>query len=306
MELRQLHTFTAVAEQLSFTRAAEALSYAQSSVTAQIQALEAELGVPLFERLGRRVVLTEAGVRLRGYAARLIQLEAEARLAVPSATEPAGTLQIGAPESLCTYRLPPVLARFRERFPRVKLVFRPGNCTDLMRRVADGSLDVVFVLDEETSHPGVRSTPLRREPIRVLARPDHPLASRRGVTSQDLAGETILHTEADCAYRLMFDRALAESGVRPDVAVEFSSLEAIKQAAIAGMGLAVLPEVSVEAEIAMGRLAALDWRPDDFAVLTQVTWHKDKWLSPALTAFLTLVGETFETPMTLDPDPVVI
>ena len=293
MELRQLHTFAAVAEHLSFTRAAETLSYAQSSVTAQIQSLESELGVPLFERLGRRVVLTEAGERLRGYAGKMLQLEQEALQAVPSSREPAGTLTIGAPESLCTYRLPPVLARFRERHPRVKLVFRPGNCSELRRYVVDGSLDVAFVLSNEGAYPGVVSRPLTTEPIQVLARPDHPLAKKAKVSCVDLAGETILHTEADCTYRQLFDQALATAGVRPDVAIEFSSLEAIKQAAIAGMGLAVLPEIAVETEIAQGKLAALAWRQEDFSVMTQVSWHKDKWLSPALEAFLTLVQEMF-------------
>src|SRR5436305_2708758 len=111
MELRQLETFRMVAGQLSFTRAATALGYAQSSVTAQIQALESELGVALFDRLGRHVALTESGQRLLEYAERLLSLAEEARTALADGAEPTGTLTVGAPETALTYRLPRVLQR---------------------------------------------------------------------------------------------------------------------------------------------------------------------------------------------------
>lgn len=290
MELKTLQTFMAVADAPGFTRAAELLGYAQSSVTAQIKALEAELGVPLFERLGKRVVLTESGQRLRGYATRLLQLEAEARQAVAGTTEPSGTLYVGAPESQCTYRLPPLLTRFRERYPRVKLVFQPGSCANLRRLVGEGKLDVAIVMDPDVNPQGVHLHTIGIDPILVLARPDHPLASRRRVEPTDLADETVLHTEADCSYRQRFDRLLAEYGVRPEVALEFASLEAIKVAAMAGLGLAVLPELSVKAEVAQGKLAVLALEPR-FAVQTQALWHKDKWLSPALSAFLDLLRD---------------
>lgn len=295
MELRTLHTFAAVADALSFTRAAEALGYAQSSVTAQIKTLEAELGVPLFERLGKRVVLTEAGARLRTYAAKLLQLEEEARHAVIDTAEPAGTLHIGAPESQCTYRLLPLLARFRDRHPRVKLIFRPGSCVELRRAVLDGTLDVAITMEQEAATSGMQVRDLGREPILVLARPDHPLVGCPRVTPADLAGEVVLHTESSCSYRQMFDRTLVEAGVRPEVAIEFASLEAIKQGAMAGLGLAVLPRLAVEQELAQGKLAALAFDPG-IAAETQLTWHKDKWLSPALQAFMALVEESLRAP----------
>src|SRR4051794_25715284 len=116
MDLRQLKTFRAVADSLSFTRAADALDYAQSSVTAQIRALEDELGVRLFDRLGRRVALTEAGLRLLAYADKMLDLADEAAHAIAEGDEPSGQLIIAAPETLSTYRLPPLLKQFRLRF----------------------------------------------------------------------------------------------------------------------------------------------------------------------------------------------
>ena len=125
MESQRLRTFREVAVTLNFTRAASNLSYAQSSVTAQIKALEDELGVPLFDRLGKRVVLTDSGKRFLGYAERMLNLEEEARAAVAAGEEPVGTVTVSAAETHCTYRLPAVLRRLKERFPRVRVVLDP-------------------------------------------------------------------------------------------------------------------------------------------------------------------------------------
>jgi DNA-binding transcriptional LysR family regulator len=123
------------------------------------------------------------------------------------------------------------------------------------------------------------------EPIRVVGLPEHPLARKRKVRPQDLADEMILHTEYDSAYRLMFDHDLLAAGVTPQVAVEFTSVEAVRQCALAGMGLAVLPEMAVTKDLEAGRLVALAWHDRHFEVLTQMAMHRQKWLSPALRAF---------------------
>jgi DNA-binding transcriptional LysR family regulator len=286
MELRQLTTFRAVASALSFTRAAAALNYAQSSVTAQIQGLEEELGVPLFNRLGRQVVLTDAGQRLLGYADKLIALEEEARAVVAGGGRPAGTLTIGAPESVCTYRLPPVLRQFRDWFPEVRVIFRPLLPLDLQRSLGDGTVDAAFFLAEPVQSASLVVEVLICEPLAVVAAPDHPLVQLARVTSADLQGEPMLLTEKGCSYRSLFERRLAADGVYPVSNVEFASIEAIKQCVAAGMGIAVLPAVVVAREIAQGQLRALRWEQNHFHVYTQVAWHKDRWLSPALAAFV--------------------
>ena len=296
MELRQLSTFAAVARTLSFTRAAEELDYAQSSVTAQMQALEAELGAPLFERLGKRITLTEAGTRLVPYAERMLGLAIEARAVVGGGEEPTGTLSVGSPESLCVYRLLPVLSRFRARFPRVQVVFRPGLYTDLRRDLTDGRIDVCFLLEPPLSLPGLYIELLVEEPLLVLAQPDHPLVRRAAVAPRDLAGESLLLTEAGCSYRAPFEQTLTEVGVHLGAILEFGSVEAIKQCVMAGMGLTFLPAIAVRSELAQGRLAALAWTGEDYGLVTQMAWHRDKWLSPALRAFIELSRELLATP----------
>lgn len=293
MEHRQLRIFGTVARTLSFTRAAEELGYVQSNVTAQVKALEAELGVPLFDRLGRRVVLTDAGRALRGYAGRILDLHEEARAAAVGEHdgEPTGSLVISAPETLCTYRLPRLLRRFGESFPGVRLAFRPVPCSDLKSGVVEGTLDAAFLLEEPVGSSTLEIETLVEEPLLLLAPPDHPLAFAGSVWPTDLEGERVLLTESGCSYRRIFERRLAEAGVEAARALEFDSVEAIKQCVIAGMGVAVLPAVAVEAALERGEIAALPWSGPELEVPTRVAWHKDKWVSPALEAFLSLSKE---------------
>ncbi|TAM75212.1 LysR family transcriptional regulator [bacterium] len=292
MELRQLATFRTVAKTLNVTRAAEELNYAQSSVTAQIQALEEELETPLFERLGRRIVLTGAGGRLVAYAEQLLRLAGEARSAVGRNGEGVDTLRIGAPESLCAYRLPRMLTAFRKRFPRVQLVFQPGLCPDLRRSVGSGEIDVAFLLEEHQFAGDLTIETLLREPLVLIAEPRHRLARRARISPRDLEGEPILAVEKGCTYRARFEELLAQNGVRPSSTIEFGSNEAIKQCVAAGAGIAILPEIAVRAEIAKGMLTALPLSLASLRFYTVMACHKDKWLSPPLAYLLELARET--------------
>lgn len=292
MELRQLRVFRAVARRLSFTRAADEIGYAQSSVTAQIKSLERELGVALFDRLGRGVSLTDAGRSLLGHAERLLEMEERARVAVAGGDEPAGTLRVSAPETLTTYRLPPVMASFRERYPTVHLVFNPNPTgtldARLERELREGLVDLAFVIEEPELVPGpeVVAETLALERLALIAPPDHALSRADVVRPEDVSRETMLLTEKGCGYRNVFERRMKASGVRLDQAVEFASGEAIKRCVASGMGVAVLSEVSVEREIERGELVKLSWPQEDFLVESRVVYHRDKWLSPTISAFM--------------------
>jgi DNA-binding transcriptional LysR family regulator len=287
MELRQLKTFQMAATTLSFTQAAVLLDYVQSSVTAQIQALEEELGLPLFDRLGRRIQLTNAGQRLLWYADRLLNLAEEAQAVVSSQSRLDGTIAVGAPESICTYRLPAVLRQFRDCFPQVQLSFRPMLDSELYQQVRSGALDVAFLLQEPLQSSGLIVERLVAEPLVIISAADHSLARLPQVTPADLKGETIFLTENGCGYRHLFERALAREGIHTVIKLEFSSVEAIKQCVMAGLGIAFLPQVAVTEQIAQGKLVALNW-VEPVQVYTQMAWHKDKWVSLILSEFLNL------------------
>lgn len=291
MEVRQLDIFRILARELSFTRAAEKAHCVQSNVTVQIRGLEAELGVPLFERLGKQVRLTIHGKKLLPYAERILNLLQEASIVAVDAKRPAGTLLIGSPESVLTYRLPPVLQVFRSTFPEVDLAFRASGTKELIPHLEQGELDLGLVIDDAFQHPRLHVEALCEERLSLLVRPNHPLLQRPRLGAQHLADQPFLLTDVGCAYRSKLEKALAHAEVTPKSIMEFTSVETIKQCAALGMGVACLPAIVAESEIAAGKLALLPWSGADLSMLTLVVWHKDKWLSPAIGAFVSLLRE---------------
>jgi DNA-binding transcriptional LysR family regulator len=264
------------------------LGYVQSNVTAQIQALEHELGVRLFDRLGKRVALTEAGERLLPYADGIFTLVTEAQTALTPTGDPKGNVRISAPESICSYRLAPLLQALRTQHPLVHPVFVPGPVGELVARVRAGEIDLAFALDRPIAVSDIETLPLSEEPIIVACSPNFPLASLPSVAASDLAGLPMLATEQGCAYRARFERVLAEDVVDVSDTFEFGSVEAIKQCAIAGMGFTVLPHMALVRELANGSLIALPWAGPQQLLHLQLLWHHKRWLSPALRAVIAM------------------
>ncbi|AJY76204.1 LysR family transcriptional regulator [Paenibacillus beijingensis] len=290
MESRHLLTFLAVVEAGSFTRAAQKLDYAQSSITAQIQALETELEAPLFDRISKKVILTDAGRRLLPYAQEISKMHALAKDALRSQAEIAGTLVIGAPESLAAFRLPGIIREYRQRYPKVKIMLKPGVCWELSALVHSGELDLAFLLQPETEDKDLHKEILIHEKMALVAPVDHPLARLQLVEPVHLKDETILHTEPGCTYRTLFERHLNSHGVFPDLNLEFWNIEAIKQCVMAGLGISFLPLITVQNELREGKLAKLAWDDTSQRVATQIVYHMKKWKSPALNEFLLIVG----------------
>ena len=294
MEVRQLQTFCVLAEELNFTRTAELVHTVQSNVTSQIKSLEAEVGAPLFDRLGKRVVLTEAGRRLRPYAERALAAMDQGHRAVRFGTEPAGPLHIGTPESVLTYRLPEVLKLFRKRYPKVNLFFHPDSQERLADALESGKLDLAISMSRRFGGLQLSSLSMRTEDIYLFSVPDHPLFKAKKVYPKDLTDQTLLLTETGCGYRMMLEMQLASAQVRPQNITEFSSIEAIKQCVAAGMGIGLLPEIVIASELKKKQFAMLNWQGAKMSIETSVVWHKDRWLSPAMQAFLDVVTATLQ------------
>ena len=294
MEVRQLQIFRTLAEELNFTRTAERVNTVQSNVTAQIKALEEELGAPLFDRLGRRVVLTDAGRRFQPFAEQALAAMEQGQRAIRHGTEPSGPLRISAPESILAYRLPQVLRAFRKRFPNVEIVFAPHTGMGYVAELETGKIDLAIGMCEGPPNPAHRLQRLRIERIFLIGDAAHPLVSRKTVKPIDLVGQHLLLTETGCGYRAKLDRTLALANVRPGHVTEFSSVEAMKQCVRVGMGLALLPAIVVSRELRQQAFKALHWGGPSLDIETHVLWHKDKWVSPAMSVFLELLKDEAE------------
>ncbi len=290
MDTRYLQTFREVAKWQSFTKAAEALGYAQSSVTTQVQNLETEFGVELFERWGRKIRLTHAGEQLMRYAEQVLSLMQEAREVLSQESQLAGTLTIGTVESLAAFYLPPYIQAFRREHPQMKVLIRPGVCSDLIQGVREGVYDFAVILDRLHHHPDLTCVNLAEEEMAVIAPPGHRLAARDEVRPEDFAGETLIVTEAGCSYREMMEGVLRAAGTTPESSLEFGSLEAIKQCVVYGLGVSLLPRIAVEAEVRQGQLVILPFRHPGIRIYRQLVYHNKKWMSQALRRFRDLLA----------------
>jgi DNA-binding transcriptional LysR family regulator len=211
--------------------------------------------------------------------------------ALQTGAEPSGPLHIGAAESLLTYRLPEVLRAFRHHFPHVELIFRPYTNATIALELEAGKFDMVIHGDGLQASSSIKSIRLRTEQVLLLSDASHPLAGQPKVKPADLIGQNLLLTEAGCSYREKLDRALALSNIRPSNVTEFHSVEALKQCIALGMGIGLLPAIVVARELRQNHLKTLHWTGPSLDIDTHILWHKDKWISPAMAAFMELVKE---------------
>lgn len=293
MDIRQLKTFQVVSNLMSFSRAAQRLHYAQSSISAQIRALEDDLGVRLFDRLGKRIILTEAGERLLLYANKIIDLAEESRAQVIGGTDLKGSLTIRLPESFGGQYLPPVIRSFRTRHQRVSLSFTTCSHDGLAEDLRRGVTDLAFLLTDSIHAPDLEKEVLGYDQIKMVSGPQHPWLTKETVLTRDLKSETILLSNVDCSYRKLFQAILEEQHTQPDAILEFSSINMIKRCVSAGVGITVLPQSAIYEDIENQRLAVLPWEEKGVEIAQLMLWYKDRWLSPTLKTFMEEVRNAF-------------
>jgi DNA-binding transcriptional LysR family regulator len=258
MELRQLATLCSVVESGSVTAAARALGYAQSTVTAQLQSLEASAGAPLFARAGKRLSLTVAGREVYERARVVVREVDDIRGALADLADGvSGDVGLGAIESAADTRVPGALAAFLKDRPRVRVRFETGGTSVLARRVAAGELDLA-VCAMPPADAGLGFEPLYVERLALLAGEGSPLFARASVRLRDLAPERILLTQATCSYNATVRDAAARQGIELDVALESANVATLKHAVALGMGVAVLPLAEVESVPAGTRVVRIE------------------------------------------------
>ncbi|MFJ5792666.1 LysR family transcriptional regulator [Lysinibacillus sp. NPDC093197] len=296
MEIKHLQTFLTAAKTLNFTQTAKILDYAQSSITAQIKSLEDELGTTLFERLGKRIYLTKAGIELTQYAEKIIQLDEEMRYAVTGDSELNAFLTIGAQESQCTYRLPRILKAFKQLHPQVELIFKPVHASEIAKNLLQTDhLDLAFITDTRKIMSTLYTETLLEEDLVLVVSPTHHLNHTEKLSLEEIAQETILLTEKGCSYRTQFENKLQQEGIFPRHIIEFVSIEAIKQCVIAELGISLLPKMVVEKELISGTLIELPIALNLNPIYTEIAWHKDKNIPPYLNDFIQIVRQEYKS-----------
>ncbi len=255
--LRQLRTFAEVARKRSFTAAAKSLHLTQPAVSMQVRELEQAAGMALFERAGRGVALTEAGQELLSHADGMIERLREAREALDALRGmKKGTLKLGA-VSTAKYFAPALLAAFTAAHPGVTVRFSVANREEMVRQLAQNEIDLA-IMGRPPRELETVAAAFAKHPLVIIAAPEHPLAAKRRISLKRLEGERFLIREPGSGTRASMERLFRDRGARYRAVMEISSNETIKQAVIAGMGIAFISLYTVGLELQAGKLVTLD------------------------------------------------
>jgi DNA-binding transcriptional LysR family regulator len=286
MQPRVLKTFLAVARHGNVTRAAQDVHLAQSSVSDQLQALEAELDAQLFTRTRQGLRLTAAGEALAAHAREILARIDEAKSAVAVAAGRAtGTVTLGALETIAATRLASWMAAFRQAHPSIGLKLEVMGSGELLRAVGNGSIDAAFCFERGALDPRLASRQLMREPLVLIAAPGSQDAQDEFAATTTSA--PFVATGQGCVYRHLFDAAFARAGVAPPTpVVEADSVRAIVRLVVAGAGMGLVPRMAVADELARGELQEIAWPDPDAAACLLMVWRRQRTLPPALTHVL--------------------
>lgn len=296
MDLKYLTTIKTILEMGTFQKAANRLNYTQSTVTFQVQQLESELGIKLFERIGRRMVLTEAGHEVLPYIDSVLESVDRLRLFGKEDREIRGVLKLAMPESLLTYKSQPIFKAFREQAPQVKLLVRSQNCYMTRNQILAGDIDVAIHYDVGGYNATIVTKKLADFGQALIASPVLSEDQRDFITPNQRKAVSLISNDKNCISQEVFDQYLKDRKIYVENVIELWSIEAIKRSVVSDLGVAFLPYFAVAEELESGKLIELPTDLHQKNISAICAYHKNKWISPAMDLFLKLVDENIFMP----------
>lgn len=284
INLHQLATFQVVAKHCSYVRAAEELHFSQPAVSAQIHQLEESLGVKLFDKIGRKTHLTQAGEELYHYSQKIFALIDETLNTMSALASPhSGRLSVGADTTVGTYVIPNLLGKFRQIYPKVEITLEVVNPTPLLEELRNNRIDMAIMSRIPDDAP-VFAAPFAHNELVLIAPPTHRLAGLK-VPFAELSCERFLMREMGSGTRSALETAFREAGFPLQVSMQVGNNSAIKQSVEAGLGIALISRVAIDMELETNRLVILD--VEGFPLTRQwlLVHLKDKNLSATARAF---------------------
>jgi DNA-binding transcriptional LysR family regulator len=286
MDLRGLQIFIEVAEQRSFTRAGERLGYSQPTISFQIRQLEQELGVPLFDRIGHTVSLTDAGRDALQYAQQICNLSEQMSMDARQERQTMGEIRIGMADSLCEPLVAKGFEQFHQAHPRVALKIYNADTTGLIRMMDHNEVDLVCAMDLPVYNSAYITA--NEEPVGVhfVVSSEHPLAGEARIPVQQLLDYPFLLTEKGMSYRRVMDEMLAQRGLEVQPVLETGRADVLCRLAQEGAGICLLPDYVTERSVARGKLKRLKVVDFEIEVWKQILYRREKWLSPQMRAVI--------------------
>ncbi len=295
MEIRQLRAFVSIAQEKTFTAGAKLVHITQAAVSMQIRQLEDEVGVPLFTRTPRRVILTEAGERLLERARKILREHDTALMEIAEiGGAEHGRLRIGSASAMfATMQLPDILQKLKEKFPNAEVTVASGTSAALVEKISHGEIDAAFVsLPVESAN--IQTELLFSDEIVAIANPKHALAKQKVISAAALAGEPLILGERGGNTRRLIDNFFLQMGVKPNIVMELSRQSAINLMVEKNMGVGIAGAKAVKDEIRNGKFVA--WWIEG----AEINWDlglarlRGGYFSPIAKEFIQLCKESFK------------
>ena len=284
MNIRHLSVFLKVCEHMNMTRAAEELYMTQPSVSQMVAELEQYYNSRLFERLNRRLYLTEAGKRLQSYARHIINLEAEAKKNLADLNG-GGVLRIGASQTVGAYLLPEMIARFKDRFPGVEVFSRVENTRVIEQFLLEDALDLAL-LEGQIHSVDLVEEPFLDDDLAVACASGHPLVKKAHITARDLSDYGFIIREEGSGTREIFASQMSTFGIQWKEAGIYNTTDAIKNAVQNNLGLGILPILAMQQEIMDGTIHLLHVTDLNLRRKLNLVYHRQKFFSNAMNSFV--------------------
>lgn len=287
MDLKYLTTFKTIVDEGSFTAAAEKLHYTQSTITFQIGQLEEELSVKLFEKIGRRMVLTSAGKDLIPKVDEVFHAVNKLQYLNSNIFDCEGELHIGVAETYLCYKLPQILKTVVSKAPKAKLHIHSMNCYDIRNRLIDGTLDVgIFYQDIGGYEENLTIQPMESFPVVLVSSPNIAKRFSDFTTPNQQHKVPLIINEPNCIFRQIFEKYLRDSSIILDYTIELESIATIKNLVQNDVGVSFLPRFVVEEELQSGALVKIETNVEHNRLTIAYGHHKNKWISPLHQCFI--------------------
>ncbi len=291
MDVRNLKTFLKVSELNNFTKAASVLGYSQSAVTVQMQQLETELGVPLFDRIGKNIKLTQFGVTFIEYANAVIEAIEKAQNFATESEEMRGTIRFGLVDSILKSCFIPIFPEFNRRYPHINLSIFVGSAREIEAKVRANELDLCYMLDYKVPRKEWVRVREEVEPIIFVTNPENPLVNKEEVSFEEITGEKLILMPPGEGYRYLFDDELAKRNLFVTPAIEIANTDTIMRLTRKSNYVTMLPVFEVRKDLIEGTLKKINVPECEFNQWSQMAYLKGKAMTPQLQVFIETVLE---------------
>lgn len=289
MEIRNLMTFLRVAELQNFTRAAEQLGYSQSTVTVQIQQLEQELNIKLFERIGKQISVTEKGWEVFQYAKEIRNLTEKITYTAREQNHIKGKICIGVIESLLCSAMPEILSEFHKKYTDVELIVKTNYVDILIEMMIHNEVDFIFVIDRPLYHKEWIKPYMKKEEILFFAPFGHSLTKKNTVSIQEILKQPFILTEKGISYRKELDEYVEKNAVEFKPFLEIGDTRIIVELLKKGQGISFLPKIAAVKEMKSQKIDVINVENWNVVMWKQIIYHKNKYVTPQMSAFINMI-----------------